>query len=310
MGGFGAGSGRRVVLVTNGASGALAERGLDPARPAAALAAAGLDVVAEPAPTLPLPERLRAAAALPGIDALVVAGGDGTLACAAESLAGSGIPLGILPAGTMNLLARDLGLPLDLDAAARVVASGHPRAIDLGEVNGRIFAINSVLGMPARMQRHREARRGRFGLGALLGMAALLWRHLGRYPRMSATLDLAGTTRRIRFRTLAVVVGDYREDVGAVLLRSGVDRGRFTLYVIAALSAQGLLRLGLGFAVGRWRQLPDLDRTETTQATLAVPRRRVRVMNDGEVILLKPPLTYRIRPAALRVLVPREDDAP
>ncbi|MGY2047420.1 diacylglycerol/lipid kinase family protein [Methylobacterium sp. JK268] len=305
----GAGPGRRVVLVTNLASGALSERGLAPERPAALLAAAGVTVVPEPRPDLPLPDRLSAAAAVPGIDAVVVAGGDGTLACAAHRLADGPVPLGILPAGTMNLLAKDLGLPLDLEAAAAVIARGRPHAIDLGEVNGHVFAINSVLGLPARMQRHREARRGRLGLRGLLDMAAVLWRHLGRYPRMSARLTVGGVTRPVRFRTLAIVVGDYREGFGEVLHRAGLDQGRLTLYVIAALTAPRLLRLGLGFAVGEWRRHPDLDRTEATELTLTASRRRLRVMNDGEVILLKPPLTYRLRPRALRVLVPAAERA-
>lgn len=298
---------RIVALVTNAASGSLAERGLDPAAPAAALAAVGLAVRAEPDPTLPLDARLRAAASLPGIDALVVAGGDGTLACAAQVLAGGDVALGILPAGTMNLLARDLGIPLALEAAAAVIADGRARAIDLGEVNGHVFAINSVLGMPARMARYREAERGRPSLAGLARFLAALLRNLDPAPRITARLTRGGTSERVRFHTFAAVVGDYREEVGEVLSRAEVDRGRFTLYLLARLSARRLLRLGLGFAAGAWRTLPDLDRLEATSFALHTRRRSLRVMNDGEVILLRTPLNYRIRPGALRVLVPADE---
>lgn len=297
---------RRVVLVANVAAGSLVDGGLTPEFLRGRLEAAGLAVVPEPRPDAPLPERLKAAASVPGIDAVAVAGGDGTLAFAAQVLTGQDIPLGILPLGTMNLLAKDLGLPLDLDAAAAVLATGTARAIDAGEVNGHVFLINSVLGMPARMARHREAKRGRMGLLDGLRMVAGLLRHLGRYPRERATLTLGGGTRRVRFRALAVVCGDYREELGQVLSRAGVDGGHLTLYLVETLSAARLVRLGLGFAIGEWRRLPELERHETDALTLDA-RKTLRVMNDGEVVLIAPPLRYRLHRNALRVLVPAED---
>lgn len=292
--------------MANVAAGSLVDGGVTPETLRKRLEAAGLDVVAEPRPDASLPERLEAAATTPGIDAVAVAGGDGTLACAAQVLTGRDVPLGILPLGTMNLLAKDLGLPLDLDAAIAVLANGTVRAIDAGEVNGHVFLINSVLGLPARLARHREARRGRMRLSDAVRMAAGLLRHLGRYPRERAMLTLGGYTRRIRFRTLAVVCGDYREGFGEVLSRAGVDGGHLTLYLVETLSAARLVRLGLGFAIGEWRRLPELERHETDALTLEA-RKTLRVMNDGEVVLIAPPLRYRLRASALRVLVPAED---
>ncbi len=292
--------------MANVAAGSLVDGGLTPDALRSRLEAASLTVVPEPRPDAPLPERLAAAAELPGIDAVAVAGGDGTLACAAQALTGRQVPLGILPLGTMNLLAKDLGLPLDLDAAIAVLATGTMRAIDAGEVNGHVFLINSVLGLPARMARHREAKRGRMGFVDMVRMGAGLLRHLGRYPRERAVLTIAGETRRVRFRTLAVVCGDYREGLGQVLSRAGVDGGHLTLYLVETLSAARLVRLGLGFAIGEWRRLPDLERHETDALTLDA-RKALRVMNDGEVVLIAPPLRYRLRASALRVLVPAED---
>ncbi len=156
------------------------------------------------------------------------------------------------------------------------------------------------------MARHREAKRGRMGVTDLLRMGAGLLRHLGRYPRDRAVLTLGGQTRRVRFRTLAVVCGDYREGLGQVLSRAGVDGGHLTLYLVETLSAARLVRLGLGFAIGEWRRLPDLERHETDALTLDA-RKALRVMNDGEVVLIAPPLRYRLRASALRVLVPAED---
>ncbi|CAO4181240.1 diacylglycerol/lipid kinase family protein [Methylorubrum populi] len=294
----------RIVLVANAASGSFAD-GLTAAAIRERLAAAGFDLAPEPEESLPLPERLRAAASLDEVEAVVVAGGDGTLNCAAGILAGTGRALGILPLGTMNLLAKDLGLPLDLDRAIAVLKEGRRRAVDVGRVNGHVFLINSVLGMPARMVRHREALRGGpLGLLGLLRLAAVALRHLGPYPRLPAVLSVGGRRLRIRFRLLAVINNDYAEAPGKILSRSQVDGGGLTLYIVRRLSPWRLARLALGFGLGRWRDLPGLERRGATRFAVSAGRRALRVMNDGEIRLIAPPLRYRLMPRALTVIVP------
>ena len=104
-----------------------------------------------------LPDRV-ALAAKSGAEAVIVAGGDGTVACAGHALAGSDIPLGVLPYGTMNLLAKDLGLPIgDLPAALKAIAAGAIRTIDVGEVNGQSFLCASMLGLPVQLGRTTRA---------------------------------------------------------------------------------------------------------------------------------------------------------
>lgn len=293
----------RIALVVNAASGSVSA-GLTPEAIASRIASAGIEVVPEPAPGADLPARLDAAARLPGLDALVVAGGDGTVACAAAVLAGGALPLGLLPLGTMNLLAKDLRIPLPLDEAIAALATGRPRRIDVGEVNGHVFLINSVLGMPTRVARHREAQRRGLSPRALLRWVFGVVRHLGRYPRLTVTGTVDGRSRDLRFRLLAVVIGDYGAEPGGALLRTGLDAGRLTLYVIERLSLVRGLRLALGFALGDWRRMPEVVRWPIADLTIASHRRALRVMNDGEVRLLASPLHYRLRPAALAVIAP------
>ena len=294
----------RIVLVANPASGAFAD-GVTPDAIRARLRAAGLDLAPEPDETLPLPERLRAALRMEGIAAVAVAGGDGTLNCAAGVLAGSDVALGILPFGTMNLLAKDLGIPLDLDGAIAVLSAGQTRAVDVGCVNGHLFLINSVLGMPARMVRHREMFRGRrLGVSALLRLAAATLRHLGPYPRLSTVISEGGRRTRQRVRLLAVVNNDYAEGPGKILERSQVDGGELTLYIARRLSPWRLARLALGFGLGRWRDGPGLERRGATRFAVSARRRALRVMNDGEVRLIAPPLRYRLMPRTLTVIAP------
>jgi diacylglycerol kinase family enzyme len=295
----------RIALVINTESGSVG--GATPEMIRERIVAAGIEALGEADRAASLPARIAAAVAEPGIDAVVVAGGDGTVACAAAALVGSGTPLGILPLGTMNLLAKDLGLPLDLDGAIANLTQGLHRRIDVGDVNGRIFVINSVLGMAARVARHREAHRARRAVRTLLRWALGLLRHLGRYPRLTVTGQIDGTARRLRGRLMAVVVGDYVEQPGHVLLRAPVDAGQLTLYVLANLSVWRSLRLAVGFALGDWRRLPDVERLPVGDLSIASRRRALLVMNDGEVLLIPTPLHYRIRRHALTVIVPRAE---
>ena len=296
----------RIVLIANIASGSFKD-GLTPEAIRERLAAAGLDLAPEPDPDLPLPERLRRAARTEGVAAVAVAGGDGTLNCAAGILAGTGVALAVLPFGTMNLLAKDLGIPLELDAAIASLRTGRPRAVDLGEVNGHVFLINSVIGMPARVARHRERLRGR-RIGPL-GLARLMLatlRHLGPYPRLHATVTVAGRRERLALRLLCVVNNDYAEGFGKILERDRVDGGGLALYIARRLPPWRLARLALGFAAGHWRGVPGLERQEGAGLAISAGPRALRVMNDGEIRLIASPLRYRLRPRALTVIAPSE----
>ena len=109
----------------------------------AAFDAAQIDATIVPARGKDIPDIVRRALETSSaFDAVVVGGGDGSVNAAASALAGTEIPLGVLPLGTFNHFAKDLGIPAALEDAARIVAEGHVTDVDLGEVNGRIF-VNS-----------------------------------------------------------------------------------------------------------------------------------------------------------------------
>ncbi|MCG5246583.1 diacylglycerol/lipid kinase family protein [Methylorubrum extorquens] len=129
-------------------------------------------------------------------------------------------------------------------------------------------------------------------------------RHLGPYPRLSAVLSAGGRRTRLRVRLLAVVNNDYAEGPGKILERSQVDGGELTLYIARRLSPWRLARLALGFGLGRWRDEPGLERRAAARFVVSARRRALRVMNDGEVRLIAPPLRYRLMPRALTVIVP------
>ncbi|MFD1704144.1 diacylglycerol/lipid kinase family protein [Methylopila henanensis] len=295
----------KVALVVNRSAGALLGRA-DPAEEIAEkLAAAGFEVGAvSDGDASDVVERMEHARDLP-VDAIVTAGGDGTVAAAAQLLAGTDKALAALPFGTMNLLAKDLGLPLELDAAIAAMAAGETRAIDIGEVNGHVFLCNSMLGLPSRLAERREKSREHMGALGWWRLFAAGLKGLYRYPPMRIGLDLGDGPTALRSKAIVVANNAYDEGFGHVLTRSHLDRGELVLYATRRLSVWPLVRLSVRMALGTWTKDVDLETHYVRELQVTSRRRLLRVMNDGETMLLKPPLHYVIRPLALKVLAPR-----
>ena len=113
---------------------------------------------------------------------IVAAGGDGTVSAVAANVAGTGIPLGVLPLGTLNHFARDLGLPFDVEEAVRVLKSGRAIAVDTGEVNGHTFMNNSSIGLYPRLVRYRNQQQHRLGRGKWSALLRATLTVLHRHP--------------------------------------------------------------------------------------------------------------------------------
>ena len=293
---------RRISVVLNGKAGALLDQADAHEKLEAALKQAGLEAEFVPVDAGSLPERV-AIAARSGADAVVVAGGDGTVACAGHALAGQDVPLGILPFGTMNLLAKDLALPIgDVESALQVIAAGQIRSIDAAEVNGHTFLCASMMGMPTQLGRTREETRGS-ALRLWSRMAAAAARLLRRAKRLAVRMQVDGEASTVRASSLTVTVNLLNEGSGRSFGRLRLDGGRLGLYVIPRLGPWRAVRLVLSVALGRWRTNAAVVEREAGEVVIA-SRTALHVMNDGEMLLLDPPLTYRIRPGALRVLAP------
>ncbi|MFJ5487702.1 diacylglycerol/lipid kinase family protein [Hansschlegelia beijingensis] len=298
----------KIALVINRSSGALLGLTDAPRDLERKLAEAGFDVGAVlDGDASDLVARVEHAATLP-VEAVITAGGDGTIMTAAQALAGTDKALGPLPLGTMNLLARDLGIPLDLDEAIVALASAERIPIDLGDVNGHVFLCNSMLGVPARLAERRERGRQNMGVTGWWRLVVAGLKGLYRYPPLRVGLDLGQGP--VTFRSKAIVVANnaYDEGFGHFLSRSRLDGGELALYVTRRLSAWPLIRISARVAIGNWRQDPDIETFGVRELTVTSRRKLLRVMNDGETMLLKPPLLYRIRPKALLALRPRSEE--
>jgi diacylglycerol kinase family enzyme len=212
--------------------------------------------------------------------------------------------LGVLPMGTLNHFAKDLGIPLELEAAIDVIARGRELAVDMGEVNGRLFINNSSLGLYPDIVLDRERQRQRLGRGKWAALLAASLHAARRYPVLSLHLEVDGTPLERRSAFVFIGNNEYRMEGFEIGERAALSGAALSLYVTQRTGRFGLLRLAVHALFGRLQQAKDFDMLAAKAVVVRTARRHMRVATDGEVTLMQTPLNYRIRPAVLRVIVP------
>lgn len=239
-----------------------------------------------------------------GAEVVVAGGGDGTIRCVASVLVGGPVPLGVLPVGTLNHFARDLGIPTDLAEAARVAITGESKALDVGEVNGEIFINNSILGFYPPVVRVRDWQRQRLERGKWLATLTAAVQVLPRLPSLHVRLKADGL--EIDHKTRFVFIGNNEYELNAFTYgaRSRFDSGSLYVYVDKSRSRLGLLGVALLGLVRDVKRTDRFDRWQLPELTIETRKKAVSVYLDGEVLVMRPPLRYRTRPLALRVLLP------
>ena len=239
-----------------------------------------------------------------GAELIIAAGGDGTVGAIAGVLAGSEAAMGILPLGTLNHFARDLGIPPDLEDAARVVATGRERCVDIAEVNGRAFVNNASVGLYPLMVVDRDSQRERLGRSKRLAMLVASLRTMARFHARRLTLSIDGGEARVDTPLLFVGNNDYRLAIPGAGRREALDGGELCVMVMRSKSLPGFLA-ATGRALLGVSRKDDMVRLDDVR-TLSVDshRSRLTLAMDGETVALAPPLTFRIRPGALRVIAP------
>jgi diacylglycerol kinase family enzyme len=242
------------------------------------------------------------------LHAIIVGGGDGSIASVAGVLAETGVPLGILPLGTFNHFAKDLGLPLQLDEAVGIIADGHVRSIDLGEVNGEIFVNNSSIGVYPYLVLDRERLREQHGLGKWLAMALAAWRTLRHFPLRRLSIRAGSFAEPYRSPCVFIGNNEYCLSGRVAGKRERLDAGELCVYVAKRQSRLSLFWLACWSILGFLNQSRDLRAVKVRGAEITSRTSRLLVALDGEVNMMRPPLRYRVRPNALRVFAPLPDD--
>ncbi|MBI2768475.1 MAG: diacylglycerol kinase family lipid kinase [Burkholderiales bacterium] len=245
-----------------------------------------------------------------GAQTVVAGGGDGTVSAVASALVGSDTVLGVLPMGTLNHFAKDLRIPLAQDEAVANIANGRVLAVDAGEVNGRTFINNSSLGLYPDIVRDREQLQRRLGHGKWRALLQASIAAARRYPALTARIEVQD--RIWERRTPFVFIGnnEYTMEGFQIGERPTVSDGRLSLYVAQRTGRFGLLRLALLALFSRLDQARDFDIATAQEFVVHTRHKRLRVATDGEVTLMETPLRYRVRPGALRVIVPQQEPPP
>ncbi|WDZ94279.1 diacylglycerol kinase family protein [Herbaspirillum sp. WKF16] len=238
---------------------------------------------------------------------VAVGGGDGSVNAVASILIqqeGCESALGVLPLGTLNHFAKDLGIPLLLDDAIANIATGRRIRVDSGEVNGVPFINNSSLGLYPDIVREREKQQARLGRGKWLAFSWAAMGALRRYPFLRVRLRVGGQDHWRRTPFVFIGNNEYLMSGLDIGKRSTLMDGKLSLYVCHRTGRLGLLRLALNALFGRLREAHDFDALTATDILIETHKTRMRVATDGEVTVMQTPLQYRVRPASLEVIVP------
>jgi diacylglycerol kinase family enzyme len=294
---------RELLVIVNRSSGAASRQEEDAERIRGALAGAGVAARVGLVAGVEIAARAGQAAARKA-PMVVVAGGDGSVSAAAGALAGTGTALAILPLGTRNHFARDLGIPFDLAEAAKLVAAGRARRVDVAEVNGRVFVNNSAIGLYPLMVIDRDLQRRRLGRGKRLAMLVAGLRTLARFGHYRLALTINDRQAMIDTPLLFVGNNDYRLDLAAPGRRESLDDGQLSVFVMRKKTRRGFVAASVRALAGRTRA-DDMVRLDGVERLLvASRRRRLAISVDGEVVRERPPLDYRLRRRALAVIAP------
>lgn len=295
----------RMLVVLNAEAGTVRDLGVDQVRRTveAALTRPGVDLDVVAASGAHIAETIKAAPGL-GYDTVVVGAGDGTLSFAAHAFAGTDVTLGVLPLGTMNLLAHDIGMPRDLNGALTALKEAVPVRVDVGMMNGRAFHGVSGVGFFSQMALAREQIREK--RGRISGWLIALGKALMRSGRMTLEVEIDG--RRERVEAFAALVTVNAFDAPG-LKRSRLDRGHLEVLLAEDRGALAKLRTSADVVVNAWRDNPAIHAFTAEEVVIHAHRHRKRtwVATDGEVTREEMPLRYAIAPRALSLLVPQAE---
>jgi diacylglycerol kinase family enzyme len=295
----------RVLVILNQAAGTLAASpaGDEPLRIRDGFVAHGIDAEVRDVDGAWLASVARGAAT-EGFDAVVAGGGDGTLNTIANALAGGPVAFGVLPLGTHNHFAKELGVPLDLDAAVAALARGTSDDLDVGEVNGRVFLNFSGLGLHPMFVKHRDAQREVLGRRKFVAMFFALFSVLRRLPVRRVRLRFGDTVIRRTTPSVIVCNNPLQMKLLGVENVSTPDRGVLNVYLARATKWYGVIWLILRAAVRRLDSARKFEALALSEFSVEARHSTARVSVDGEVTDMPTPLHYRVRRGGLKVIRP------
>ena len=238
------------------------------------------------------------------VGVVVAAGGDGTLNAVASKLMGTDIPMGILPLGTFNYVARVLNIPLDLLDAAKTISEGQPRSVHVAQLNQHIYLNNASLGLyPLFIQKREQFNKhfGRFPLHAYTSALDVLIR-----DRKELKLEVEVDGQRYPVKTPLIFFGNNQLQLAEMKLRiaKAAEAGKVAGVVVAKSDKRTLFKTLWQLIKGNLDQASDVYSFAADEVIVHSKRNKLTVAVDGEIVTMTPPLKITVRKHALNVMVP------
>ncbi|MHB2267051.1 diacylglycerol/lipid kinase family protein [Aliihoeflea sp. PC F10.4] len=239
------------------------------------------------------------------VDGVLIGGGDGSVSGAAAKLMDTGKVLAVLPAGTMNLFARSLRLPLDLGEALDALARASVREVDIATANDRAYVHQYSIGMHAKLVHLREQREFASRLGKMRASAQAALGAVLNPPRIKARLKLADGTE-IDARTSSIGITNNLYGEGHIPYTDTPDGGVLGIYITKARTRSEIFSFVAKMAMGRWKANEQVEIYRTTAVVLDIlsTHHKFSSVIDGELCELEKRVEFKIHPGALKVLMP------
>lgn len=269
------------------------------------MAKAGHEIVIKIVSGSAVVETLEQAAAARNVDVVIAGGGDGTVSAAAACLMGKSKALAVLPAGTMNLFARGLGIPPSLDKAVAAFADGEIRAVDMATANGQPFVHQFSVGMHAKLVHLRSKMEFGSRWGKIRASAKAAYSTVMNPPSMRVKLELGGT--ELLTRTTGIGITNNLFGEGTLPFASDPAGGKLGVYITVAHQRQELVRFFAKMARGKWQDNEQVEIHQADEVSLQIVSQRFRKKSvvDGELVPLQRRTLLKIHPRSLNVLVPK-----
>lgn len=244
-----------------------------------------------------------------GLRLFVAAGGDGTINTIVQPLINTEAVLAVIPVGTYNHFAKDLGIPLPWREALEIVVNGTVKQVDSARINERFFLNNISMGLYPELVAKREAKGRDYPRWKARIFAA--WSTLKKYPHIAATLESENHHEVVKTPVLMISNNSYDlSRMGIEAPRTGLEEGRLSVYWLPHVPRLVLMSFVAHYLAGKVRTAPGFRSFRTARIKMQSPRKRMAVGVDGEVVNFETPLVITTVPKSLLVKVPRPETRP
>jgi diacylglycerol kinase family enzyme len=235
---------------------------------------------------------------------IVVAGGDGTVNAVASACLPAKRSFGIVPGGTYNYVARNLGVSTEVSEAVSAIVAGQLRPLDAGEINGHLFLNNAGTGLYSDLIERREQDKHRFGRKRIVGLCSGILCMLDSYPLYRVELVADGRSKRLFTTTLFFGCNALQLENYNVAARDCLRDKKLAVLSLKLKSRMDIGKAALAALMGRLEEADNIDSFCARTVRVHTQRPVLKVAVDGETVVMRSPLDVTLRPDALQVFAP------